>query len=141
VLLQGAQDLLNVFQMFHTSYTKDEDIIQVYNQQKVYEQPYDIIHPHHEHFWSISQAKEHDQPLEYSFFRFECCLSYINLFNWSLVVAWFQINLTKELCTLKLVKNITNIGDKVSILESHFIQGFLINRNYPCPTLIAQQYN
>ena len=53
--------------------------------------------------WRISQAKRNDQPFKNTLFRLEGSLPDINLFDWDLVVARFQINFAKELGFLELV--------------------------------------
>jgi hypothetical protein len=50
----------------------------------------------------------------------------------NLVIARLQINLTKELGTLELIKKIINLGDQVSVLDNDFIQGSIINTESPC---------
>jgi hypothetical protein len=71
---RGAQDLLNVIQMFLLGFAKDEDVIQIYNHKGVYEWWQYIIHHLHECVWGISQTERHDQTLEETFFRIEGCL-------------------------------------------------------------------
>jgi hypothetical protein len=141
VLSQGAQDLLDVLQMFFLGPTEYEDVIQIYDHKRVCEWPQDIIHHPHECHWSISQAKRHDQPFKKAFFRFEGCFPYISLFYQNLVVARLQINLTKELGTLKLIKKIINLGDQVSVLDNDLVQGSIINTESPCPILLLYQHN
>jgi hypothetical protein len=87
VLSQGAQDLLNVLQMFLLGFSKDEDVIQIYDHKGFCEWSQYIIHHLHECGQGISQAERHDQPLEETFFRLEGCLPYISFLNQHLVVA------------------------------------------------------
>ena len=81
MLSQGAQDLLNMLQMFLPGFAKDKDVIQIYDHKGVFEWPQYIIHHLHECGRGISKAKRHDQPLEDTFFRLEGCLTYISLVN------------------------------------------------------------
>jgi hypothetical protein len=87
MLSQGAQDLLNVLQMFHPGFAKDEDVIQIYDNKGVCEWLKYIIYHLHECGCGISQVKRNYQPLEETFFRLEGCLPYISLLNRHLVVA------------------------------------------------------
>jgi hypothetical protein len=85
-ILHGDQDLLNVLQILYPGLAEDEDVIQIYDHKIVCEQLQDIIHHPHECHWRISQAKRHDHPLKTTFFRFEGCLPYIDLFYQNLVI-------------------------------------------------------
>jgi len=58
-----------------------------------------------------------------------------------MVVDWLQIDLTKELGTLKLIKKIINLGDQVSVLNSDFVQGSIINIKSPCAILLLHRHN
>jgi hypothetical protein len=78
VLLQGAQDLSIVLQMFLLGFTKYEDVMQIYDHKGVCEWMQYIIHHPHECGQCISQVERHDQPLKETFFRLEACLPYIN---------------------------------------------------------------
>ena len=75
----------------------DEDVIQIYKHKGVCEQTQDIIHHPHEHHWSISQSKRHDQPLKNAFFRLEGCFPYITFLDWDMAVSRIYINLDEIL--------------------------------------------
>jgi hypothetical protein len=87
VVFQGAQDLLNMLQMFLPIFFEYEDVIQIYDHKGDFEWLKYVIHHPHECGQGIIQAKRHDQPLEDTFFRLEGCLPYINFLNQNLVVS------------------------------------------------------
>jgi len=87
------------------------------------------------------QDKRHDQPLKEALFRFEGFLPYINWFYWNLVISLLHINLAKELGTLELIKKIINPRDHALVLESDFIQGSIINTEFPRSILLLHQHN
>jgi hypothetical protein len=86
-LSQGSQDLLNFLQMFLLDVSKVEDVNQIYDHKGFCEWIQYIIHHLHECVQIISQEKIHDQPLEETLFRIECCLPYISLLNEYMVVS------------------------------------------------------
>jgi hypothetical protein len=57
------------------------------------------------------------------------------------VIARLQIDLVEELGTLELVKKIVNLGDWVSVLDSDFIQGSIINTKPLRSILLLHQHN
>jgi hypothetical protein len=63
-----SRDLLNVLQMLYQIFDKDDNVIQIYDHKRVYEQPQDVIHHPYGCFLSIIRAKRHDQPLKKAFF-------------------------------------------------------------------------
>ena len=89
--------------------------------KKIGESPQDIIHHPHESCWCIFQAKWHDHPFKKTFFGLEGNLPYIGLLYWDLMVVELQINLTEVFSPLDLVKEITDLGNQVPILDCDFI--------------------
>jgi hypothetical protein len=92
VMLQGAQDLLNMLQMYLLSFVEYADVIQIHNHKRVCEWLQYVIHHLLECGRGISQAERHDHPLEDSFFRLEGCLPNINFLNRHLVLAWLLLD-------------------------------------------------
>jgi hypothetical protein len=74
VLLQSAQNLLNMLHVLLSSFVEDEDVIQIYHHERVGEGSQYIIHQTHKSGWCICEAKGNDQPFEETFFRFESCI-------------------------------------------------------------------
>ena len=74
MLVKDVEDMMNVLQVFHTSVVEDDDIIQVYDHKKYWEQAQDIIHHPHKYCWGIIISKRHDQPLKNVLFTLEGCL-------------------------------------------------------------------
>jgi hypothetical protein len=141
VLSQGAQDLLNVLQIFLLGFSKDEDVIPIYDQKGVCEWSQYIIHHPHEFSWGISQDRIHEKPLKDIFFKLEGYLPYINFLNRHLVVARLQINITEKFGSLELIKEIFNLRDGVLVFYCDLLYGSVTNKNSPCPILLLYQNN
>jgi hypothetical protein len=60
VFLYGAQDLLNMLQMFLPNFVEDEDVIYIYDHKGVCEWPQYVINHPHEFGRDISQVERHD---------------------------------------------------------------------------------
>lgn len=67
-VVAGCLRLINYVANVFLGSTKHEDAIQICNHKRVCEWSQEIIHHPHEHCWSISQAKGHDQKLKKAFF-------------------------------------------------------------------------
>ena len=57
------------------------------------------------------------------------------------MVAQLQINLTKELSSLELVKEVINVGDQVPILNRDFVKVSIIDTGFPCPIFLLHQHD
>jgi hypothetical protein len=107
--------------VFHPILVVDEDAIQIQHHKIIGERlQYIISHPH-ESCWAIRQTKGHDQPFKKTLFGLEGSFPYICLLYWDLMVARLQINLTEVFFPLELVKEISNLGNRVSIPDCDFI--------------------
>ena len=59
----------------------------------------------------------------------------------NLEITLLHIDRVEELGTLELIKKITNMRDRVSVLDSDFVQGSIINTKFPCAILLLHQHN
>ena len=121
MLLQSAQNLLNMPHVLTQCSSKDEDVIQIYHHKRIGERPQYILHHHHESCCGICQSKGHEHPFKETFFGLEGSLSYISLLYWDLVVARLQINLIEVFFLLDLVKEIINSWNLVPVPDYDFI--------------------
>jgi hypothetical protein len=110
-----------MLQVFHSTLSEYEDIIQIYQHKRIGERPQDIIHQDHESGWGIHKTKRYDQLFKKTLFGLESNLPYISLFYGDMVVVKIQFNLTEVLASLELVKKIFDLGNWVSILDCDFI--------------------
>ena len=139
MVLQGAQYLLNVLQIFFLGSIMMRMSFKYKTKNTNCEWSYNAIHHPHERFWSISQAKGHDQPLKKAFFISYGFLPYIGFLNCNMVVAWLHINFTKELGTINFIHKIINKRDWASILDNDFVQFSIINVESPYHILLLHQ--
>ena len=57
------------------------------------------------------------------------------------MVTRLQINLSKELGSLEMVKEVINSGDRVLILDFDFVKGSVIDTESPCPIFLFQHHD
>ena len=89
MLSKSVEDPLKLLQVIFPTFAENEDVIQIYDHKRIGERSQDIVHQSHESYWSISQAKRHNQPFEKALFKLEGSLPNISLFDRDSVVSRF----------------------------------------------------
>jgi hypothetical protein len=135
---QGVHDLLNMLQVFCPSLVVNENVNQIHHYKSIGEWSQNIIHHPHESGWRICQAKGHDQPFEKTFLGLEGSVPYICVFYRDLVVTRLQINLTEVFGPRELIKEVLDSGNRVPVSEYDFIQGLVINAEFPGSIFLHQ---
>jgi hypothetical protein len=63
------------------------------------------------------------------------------MFYWDLVVARLHINITKVFGPRELIKEVVDLGNRLSVLDSDFIQGPVINAELSGPIFLLHQHD
>jgi hypothetical protein len=63
------------------------------------------------------------------------------MFFWDLVVARLQINLTKVFVPCEMIKEVVDLGNRVSVTDCDFIQGMIINADLLGLVFFLNQYD
>src|SRR5882672_525203 len=101
---------------------EDEDIVEVDHYEDVSNVSEDVIHEGLEHSGSIGESHGHNQEFEQAILGVKCCLPLMASGDTNIVVAGPQVELSVDLGTAELVKEIGDKRDRVPILPGELVE-------------------
>src|SRR5882672_6683040 len=101
---------------------EDEDIVEVDHYKDVSHVSEDVIHEGLERSGSIGESHGHNQEFKRAISGAECCLPLMASSDANIVVASPQVELSVDLGTAELVKEICDKQDRVPILPGELVE-------------------
>src|SRR6266481_7498133 len=141
VLLESCEDPLDMVAVFLDQVRKDQDIIKVDDNEEVGHVLENIVHEVLKSSRGIGKSHGHDQKFERAIVCLECGLPLMTSSDVDIVVACTQIKLGVYLGRAKLVDEVSNEGDWVSIPLSDPIELPKINTESKCAILLFGKEN
>src|SRR5882672_9577164 len=122
VLAQTFQHTSDVNPMIFKGVGEDEDIVEVDHYKDVSHVSEDVIHEGLERSGSIGESHGHNQEFERAISGAKCCLPLMASSDANIVVASPQVELSVDLGTAKLVKEVGNKRNRVPILPGELVE-------------------
>src|SRR5467141_5148160 len=101
---------------------EDEDIVEVDHYEDVSHVSEDVIHEGLERSRSIGESNRHNQEFERAILGVKCCVPLMARGDANIVVASPQVELSVDLGTAKLVKEVGDKRDRVPILPGELVE-------------------
>ncbi|KAG5335269.1 hypothetical protein C0989_001606 [Termitomyces sp. Mn162] len=123
VLAEAFQDEMSDLMVFLQCFGVDEDVIEVHAHYTLYNEVLkDIIHHGLEGGWAVGETKEHDEQLKQSLVGLEGHLLLVSFLNAHIVVTPPDIQFSEVLHASKVVDELGDEGEWVTVLHCHGIE-------------------
>ncbi|KAG5349395.1 hypothetical protein C0989_004193 [Termitomyces sp. Mn162] len=122
VPVEVFQDEMSDPMVFLQCFGVDEDVVKVHAHYTLHnEVQEDVVHYGLEGGWAVGETEEHNKWLK-QFLVLEGCLPLISLLNVHIVVTPLDIQFSEVSCTLEVVDELGDEGERVAILHYHGIE-------------------
>jgi len=120
--LEPFQDASDVDPMIFQRVGEDEDVIEVDHYEDISHVSENMVHKRLKRSGCIGESHRHDQELERAVSGSEGCLPLMASQNANIVIAGVKVELGVDPCIAKLVKEVSDEGDRVPILVDDFVE-------------------